>query len=398
MNSVYDNDDYCDFVTNAPNIHTQCITLGQTDNTHAKELSSKSQIKMKQPNIAKNAYEKLGPFGLFKLFYSDTIRDAMWEWTNNHFARTGTHKISKFDLDVFIALEMAMGLRKNNSIKDYWSKKEFLGDASFPKYQSRRNHLRIRSNMQTHSPTDSDNDVIKSEDPLWHSQSILQNINRACIHRGSFLGCGAHDEISLEEKGRTSAKTYMPIKPIKYGLRFYGLASSAAGIPPYLFSFINNGSGNTSNKSLPENYVDQYPKLRRPYEKILKPSKLVDPKSPSALWALQKVHLAQSFPEEEKHIFSDNFYTSHKLSKLVLTTTDGKLKITGTCRFNKIDATNRTYVRKGLEMLDKMDRGSWILVRAYDMVEDLDKMRRKFNEIESKKTEKQRKNSSPPHH
>ena len=174
MNSVYDNDDYCDFVTNTPNIHTQYITLDQTENAYVKELTCKSQIKMKQPNIAKNAYEKYGPFGLFKLFYTDSIRDTIWEWTNNHFARTGACKISKIDLDVFIALEMAMGLRKNNNIKDYWSKKEFLGDASFPKYQSRRIHLRIRSNIQTHSPTDGDNDVIKSEDPLWHSQSILQ--------------------------------------------------------------------------------------------------------------------------------------------------------------------------------------------------------------------------------
>ena len=123
MNSIYDNDDYRDFMTNVRNVHTAYITTDQTDSTHVKQMLCKSQIKMKQPNIAKNACEKLVPFGLFKLFYSDTVRDAMWEWTNNHFARTGACKISKIDLDVFIALEMAMGLRKNNNIKDYWSKR-----------------------------------------------------------------------------------------------------------------------------------------------------------------------------------------------------------------------------------------------------------------------------------
>ena len=90
------------------------------------------------------------------------------------------------DLDVFIALEMAIGLRKNNKIKDCWSKKEFLGDSSFQKCQSCRIHLKIRSNMQTHYPNDIDNEVITSEDPLWHSQSIAQNINGACAHRGGF--------------------------------------------------------------------------------------------------------------------------------------------------------------------------------------------------------------------
>ena len=70
MNSVYDNDDYCDFMTNVPNVHTEGITPGQTGSTYVKQLIYRSQIKMKQPNIAKNAYEKLGAFGLFKLFYS----------------------------------------------------------------------------------------------------------------------------------------------------------------------------------------------------------------------------------------------------------------------------------------------------------------------------------------
>ena len=78
---------------------------------------------------------------MLKLFYSDAVRDAMWEWTNDHFARTGTCKMSKMDLDAFIALEMAMGLRKNNNIKDCWSKKEFLGDSSFQNHQSRKKHL-----------------------------------------------------------------------------------------------------------------------------------------------------------------------------------------------------------------------------------------------------------------
>ena len=65
------------------------------------------------------------------------------------------------------------------------------------------------------------------------------------------------------------------------------------------------------------------------YEKHVKSLKLVDPKLPCALWALQIIHLAQGNSKKEEHIFTDNFHTRHKLSKLVQIMTDNKVKITG---------------------------------------------------------------------
>ena len=140
MNVVYEDDDYCDCVTNVPNVHGQCVAHDQVDSTHIQDLLSKTKVNLKQPIIAKNAYEKDQEYGHFKLFFSDYMRDTMWDWTDFYLSRTGTYKQSKKDLN-FLALEIAMGLRKNNNIKDYWSKKEFISDPYFCKCQSRRTHL-----------------------------------------------------------------------------------------------------------------------------------------------------------------------------------------------------------------------------------------------------------------
>ena len=59
--------------------------------------------------------------------------------------------------------------------------------------------------------------------------------------------------------------------------------------------------------------------------------------------------------------------------------TDNKVKTTGACRLNTIDDANRVNFRKGLQMLEKIERLSYILVRACDAVEDLDKFKRYLN-------------------
>ena len=214
MSTVFDNDDYCDCITDVPNAHRQYVEHNQMHASYVNDLIRKSEIKIKQPLTAKKAYEDNKEHGLFNMFFCNSIRESMRNWTNLHFSRTGTYKVNKDDLDTFFALEMAMGLRKNNNIQDYWSKKEFLGDDCFRKYQSRRVHLKIRSNVQTHPPSSCENDLLQSQDPLWHSQHILRKINSTCNFRGGFAGAGAHDEMSFMEKGRYSAKTCIPSKPI----------------------------------------------------------------------------------------------------------------------------------------------------------------------------------------
>jgi hypothetical protein len=40
------------------------------------------------------------------------------------------------------------------------------------------------------------------------------------------------------------------------------------------------------------------------------------------------------------------------------------------CQFNNVDATNRFYLKQAIEALKLKLRGSWMLVQAYDKIEN----------------------------
>ena len=92
-----------------------------TSSDYIDYLTSKSHVTI--PNLAptKAAYTKSKELGLFNLFFTEKLRQSIVEWTNTHYARSGTQTICKDDLDVFIGLEMAMSLKKGVPIKDNWS-------------------------------------------------------------------------------------------------------------------------------------------------------------------------------------------------------------------------------------------------------------------------------------
>ena len=124
-----------------------CFTGSNKQHAHAIFLLSKTKVSMKKPSIAKNFYKKNPEHGMFKLFFSESIRDAIWDQTHFYFTRVSTHGITKIELETFLALEIFIGLCENNNVKDCWSKKEFSAEPIFPKYQSRRAHLKICSNI-----------------------------------------------------------------------------------------------------------------------------------------------------------------------------------------------------------------------------------------------------------
>ena len=89
--------------------------------------------------------------------------------------------------------------------------------------------------------------------------------------------------------------------------------------------------------------------------------------SPSALWCLQMAHQTKSHPMECGRLFvTDNFYTRHALGKQLLRLTDGEARLLGTVRMNVVDAVNRPAIKKGIECLQRSERGSWLLVHTLD--------------------------------
>jgi hypothetical protein len=168
----------------------------------------------------------------------------------------------------------------------------------------------------------------------------------------------------------------MPNKPMKYGIRFYACVGSRE---MYCHSFWDNGSGNKVPLSPAERYTQLFRDLRTPFHKAYAddPSGKVSgvaKDTASALWTLQMAHQTkkQRDPSGKRSIFMDNFYTRHNLAEKVKVLTDGEIRITGTCRLNVIQSRNKVGVKKAIDMLKDQDRGTWVLVRAFNSQVDDD--------------------------
>src|SRR5687767_10286776 len=88
------------------------------------------------------------------------------------------------------------------------------------------------------------------------------------------VGTAALDEITVQTKARTGAKTFIRNKPDKYGIRFYGVVATWPGA--YIHSLSNNWAGNTSNFNPAQSYCAIFSTLKRLYNKYLEGSALID--------------------------------------------------------------------------------------------------------------------------
>jgi hypothetical protein len=236
----------------------------------------------------------------------------------------------------YIGLELAMSLIKIGSIYQYWEASRFSGHHDFRETMSRNDFQMIRASIQFHPP--SYDPELASSDPLWHCRCFLNHFQYNCSAVAVPLGASALDEASCRTSARTRARTYMPNKPIKYGIRFYAIVGSRE---VYCHSFWDNGSGNRLPTSQAERYTQLFRDLRTPFDKAYADDPNgkvfgVAKDSASALWSLQMAHQTKKLPDPsgKRSIFMDNFYTRHNLAEKVKVLTDGEICITGTCRLN----------------------------------------------------------------
>ena len=80
--------------------------------------------------------------------------------------------------------------------------------------------------------------------------------------------------------------------------------------------------------------------------------------------AHQTKHLQD--PSGKRLIVTDNFYTRHVLARHTEILSDGEIKMIGTVKFNNIDGINHPLVKEAIEKIQNCERGSWILVEAFD--------------------------------
>eukprot|EP00644_Phytophthora_capsici_P002674 jgi/Phyca11/105700/e_gw1.11.347.1 len=146
------------------------------------------------------------------------------------------------------------------------------------------------------------------------------------------VGAVSLDENTVRTKARSSARTFMPSKPDKYGVRFYSVVGWES---LYAYSVWDNGSGNRTQTAPADKSVDVFPALRSAlFRTHNRDDVCIKRKDASALSIAMCGHLTKTYPAPTQHrlLVCDNFYTRHNLAKTLATFTDGEMKLLGTVR------------------------------------------------------------------
>jgi hypothetical protein len=342
----------------------------RVDNPYVQQLWDRADLHILRPGDIRQSPQ----LALFNLFMTRTFLDAVWSWTNESLEKKGRKKCTKVEFKAYVRLDMGMSSLHFNDIKKYWATGSFLGSDTFRTTMSRDHFIRIRSCVCFHSPTSYDADEA-NDDHLWTFRSLLDNFIKGGASVAVPLGVITLDECTCATKARSHAKTYLPIKPDKYGIRFYTVGSHRYC---YISSFFDNRAGNQTGISGPTEYHRLFWELRTPYYKVLKGHESIKD-SPSALWILMMGHqtkLLRQNPKRKRIFFCDNFYTRHTLAAILNKFTDEESRLIGTVKFTNVDSTNRYHLSKGVEMLKDARRGAWVLVQAFNKHPQFRKLQR----------------------
>ena len=211
------------------------------DNQYIKDIINESSPKILRPNMVVNAFKRNGVLGLFHLFITNDLLRTIVYWTNANIddGAASTKPITLPELKRYIGLEIAMSVVKFNQIQDYWSNDRFLGHPDFQDTMGRQRFTDIRRFLIFRNPRINRYNE-PSEDPLWHSRSILNHFMRTSAKYCVPSRASALDESSVRCSGRSRAVTFIPDKPEKFAIRFYGLVCWKS---LYLFSLFDNSAG-----------------------------------------------------------------------------------------------------------------------------------------------------------
>ncbi|XP_031427813.1 uncharacterized protein LOC105902382 isoform X2 [Clupea harengus] len=292
----------------------------------------------REPGVQLNAADNYTPVDLFKLFFSEDAVKTLCHNTNKQAARSIARgaKYKWVDVGVtefykYIGLIFYMGMIKLDHISDYWRRNTIFSILFPGEVMARNRHSTIAWNLHMSDPDeDKVNDANRgtsAHDRLFRLKPLMNSIQLACK---AFYQPRRHisvDERMVASKGHTM-RQYMKDKPTKWGFKLFVLADSCNG---YTLEF----SIYTGKNTIPTGNGISYD---------------------SVMSLLDRKYLGSGY-----YVYMDNFYTSPKLFKDLLTSNFGAC---GTYRDSRKD-----FPRNGLNALtNKSPRGSFRWIRDGPLV------------------------------
>lgn len=171
------------------------------------------------------------------------------------------------------------------------------------------------------------------------------------------------DKRTIRCKERSTTRTCVKSKPVKFGIRFYSIVGWSLC---YLHSIFDNGSENGSEKSPVTRYVSVFWELRRSVEYSINGSIVAKGSASALLSGAQAASRTKVHPSLQHGLplVMDNFYKRHRLARQMNALCDGEVFVMDTVRLNGIDAINRPAVSDAVKSIKSAERGSWMLCEA----------------------------------
>ena len=245
------------------------------------------------------------------------------------------------------------------NMHDYWKKTLMGSNGDCAKIIGRDRFMQIRQSLSfcSNFQLSTKSHLASHNDPLFYARNIMDHFNQNSTKLAVPTGAIAFDENRKRCKSRTSAKTYAPDKPEKYGLTFYAMAGSKYR---YNFTICDNGRGNKTNLSGCDRYTNLHRELKTSVHNMSKSVKNFDTTKATALYVAMMGHPKRKKPlthikgcGEKRWYFTDNYYTRHTLAKNLKDFTDGEAHTIGTCKLNIIDSANKDNVREAVRIIAK---------------------------------------------
>lgn len=263
----------------------------------------------------KHMISKCTPVELFEMFFCMAIKNYIVEATKEN-----GFDLSLLLLNAFIGIIIFSSFNKRKSQRDYWSNDPYLCSDVVKKTMSRKVFEKIKSKLKFSKKSDNN-----SNDRGWRVRFLIDQFRKNIQQFGFFRSGLSIDEMMVKSFARTVLKQFIRGKPIRFGIKLWGLATSDG----YLLDFdLYCGKAATVGGIL--------------LSKCALGSRVV-------MYLLQKFLSAINIRKlSQYHLYFDNFFTSFDL---ILHLKKIGLRATGTIRDNRVKDKNN--------IDKKADRGTY---------------------------------------
>ena len=174
--------------------------------------------------------------GIFRLVFTLEILEFIVEETNKYAlqclgspAYITWSPLTVTELESFMGFMIMMGLVRLPSLSDYWSKDPVFNQAAISSRITRTRFLNIKKYLHF-----ADNQSLaprgtQQYDKLGKIRPVLEMLGKRFQTLYNLNREVAIDEAMIKFKGRSAMKQYLPLKPIKRGLKVWVLADSHNG-------------------------------------------------------------------------------------------------------------------------------------------------------------------------